>query len=525
MSRTYSRMLAQVLSLTLFSISTLGQEEESITAEATRGEQIYNHGVGNGGVAVEALVGEGNASVPAAVLRCVNCHGPDGRGKPEGGIYPPNIRWSELSKPYAITTSSGRERPSYTESLAIRAITMGIDSSGTHLNAAMPRYQLTRQQADDLVAYLKALDNISDPGVTGQSIKLGVFLPPEETFEGMNRALRETLTAVFARVNDEGAIYGRKIICEFNAAPESMRAEALRRFIEREKPFALVESFIAGDESEIASIVQETGIPTIGAISLFSGIETPANRYVFFLLSGVQGQSEALMKFAAIQQRAAAARFIIVYDDEIGMQMAIDRISEWAKKLGWVEPRKVNVSEVSDWSLLLQEQKVDVLLWLAGGEDFGRFFTAAAQDGVYPILLAPSALVGPEIYDAPKQFSGKVFLAFPIVPSDQTREGENEFLELARTSRFSQGNLAERLTALSAADLLIYVLQKAGKEVTREKIIEILEQLYRFDSGHTPPLTFTRDRRVGANGAHIIGIDLERKQPLPSSVWVELESP
>jgi ABC-type branched-subunit amino acid transport system substrate-binding protein len=525
MSRIYSRALTRLVSITLLSISGFAQEQESIPAAATRGEQIYNYGAGPSGIPVEAVVGDGNASVPAAVLRCVNCHGPDGRGKPEGGIYPPNIRWSELSKPYAITTNFGRERPSYTESLAIRAITMGIDSGGTHLNAAMPRYQLTLQQADDLVAYLKALDHISDPGVTGQSIKLGVFLPPEKTFEGMNRALRETLTAVFARVNDEGGIYGRKIVCEFSTAPESMRAEALRSFIEREKPFALVESFIAGDESEIASIVQENEIPMIGAISLFSGIETPANRYIFFLLSGVQAQGESLMKFAAIQQRVGAARFIIIYGDETGIQAAIDQISEWAKTLGWVAPRKVNVNEVSDWSLLLREQKVDVVLWLAAGEDLGRFFSAAAQDGVYPTLLAPSAFVGPEIYDAPKQFSGKVFLAFPILPTDQTREGETEFLELARTGRFSQGNLAERLTALSAADLLIYGLQKAGKEVTREKIIEILEQLYRFDTGHTAPLTFTKNRRVGAKGAHVIGIDLERKQPLPPSVWVELESP
>jgi hypothetical protein len=38
-------------------------------------------------------------------------------------------------------------------------------------------------------------------------------------------------------------------------------------------------------------------------------------------------------------------------------------------------------------------------------------------------------------------------------------------------------------------------------------------------------MIFTKNRRVGANGAHVIGIDLERKQPLPPSIWVELESP
>ena len=100
-----------------------------------------------------------------------------------------------------------------------------------------------------------------------------------------------------------------------------------------------------------------------------------------------------------------------------------------------------------------------------------------------------------------------------------------EYLELARAGGFSQGNLAERLVALSAAKLLIYGLQKAGREVTREKTIETLETLYHFDTGQTPPLTFSPNRRVGALGAHIVGIDLEKKQLLLPSTWMDLESP
>jgi ABC-type branched-subunit amino acid transport system substrate-binding protein len=142
-----------------------------------------------------------------------------------------------------------------------------------------------------------------------------------------------------------------------------------------------------------------------------------------------------------------------------------------------------------------------------------------------PFLMARAAFVGPEIYDAPKEFSGRLFLSFPLLPSDQTKEGEMEYLELARAGKFSEGNLAERLTALCAAKLLIYSLQKAGREVTREKIIEIFEKLYHFDTGQTPPITFGPNRRVGALGAHIIGIDLEKKQLSLPSTWIELESP
>jgi ABC-type branched-subunit amino acid transport system substrate-binding protein len=481
--------------------------------------------MGYNGVPIEALAGEGTVKVPAAILRCVNCHGRDGRGKPEGGIYPSDIRWTELSKPYPVTTISGRERPPYSESLVIRAITMGIDSGGNRLNVAMPKYQLSREQADDLVAYLKALDNILDPGITDQTIKIGVILPPEETFGGMHRALRETLVAAFQKVNDEGGLYGRRILCEFNTAPQFSRAESFQKFIQQEQPFALVESFIAGDEGEINSCLEQNGVPLIGAISLFSAVDAPINRYVFYLLSGVPEQGEALVRFAAGHQGIKAARSLVVYSEEEGIQAAVDRIAKQAETVGWQRPQLVNVQENKDWSMLLGNGRIDAVLWLASGKGLGGFFTAAAATQVFPLVLAPSAFVGPEIYDAPKQFSGRLFLAFPILPSDQTKEGVIEFLDLARTGKFSQGNLAERLTALSAAKLLVCALQKAGSAVTREKIVEILEKLYRFETGQTPPLTFGPNRRVGANGAHVVAIDLEKRHLLLPSTWIELEPP
>jgi ABC-type branched-subunit amino acid transport system substrate-binding protein len=547
---TFARIAAQFLNIVLFAVASRAQDAQNppgrprdvgeasslcppersearhfAYADATRGKQIYLYGTAYNGVPIEALAGEGSVKVPAAVLRCVNCHAPDGRGKREGGIYPSNIRWSELSKPYAITTGSGRERPPYNESLVIRAITMGIDSGGKRLDMAMPKYLLTREQADDLVAYLKAVENVLDPGIADQSIKIGVILPPEETFGGMHRALRETLQAAFQKVNDEGGLYGRRILCAFNTAPQFARSESFEKFLQQEQPFALVESFIAGYESEINSCLEQNGIPLIGAISLYSGVDAPINRYAFYLLSGIQEQSEALARFAASNQGLKAAHSIVVCNEEEGIQAAVDRITKQAERLGWERPQSVNVKELKDWSLLLQDGKIDAVFWLASSENLGELFAAAITSQVFPLVLAPSAFVGPEIYQTPNQFSGRLFLSFPILPTDQTKEGEKEYLELARAGKFSQGNLAERLAALSAAKLLIYALQKAGREVTREKIIETLEKLYQFDTAQTPPLTFSPNRRVGALGAHIVGIDLEKKQLLLPSTWIELESP
>src|SRR4029077_14402861 len=101
----------------------------------------------------------------AAVLKCVNCHGADGRGRPEAGAFPSSIRWTELSKPYPVPMPSGRKRPPYSAPLLERAVALGIDPSGAPLGPAMPRYRLSPGAAADLVAYLKELDAAEEPGV------------------------------------------------------------------------------------------------------------------------------------------------------------------------------------------------------------------------------------------------------------------------------------------------------------------------------------------------------------------------
>jgi ABC-type branched-subunit amino acid transport system substrate-binding protein len=518
----FCSILVPFLNIILLALAGSAQGTQQPATDTNRGQNIYLYGTGSNGAPIVATEGEGNVNVPATVLRCVNCHGADGRGKPEGGLSPSNIRWTELSKPYSITTSSGRERPPYNESLLVRAITMGIDSGGQRLNAAMPKYQLTREQADDLVAYLKALNDVLDPGITDRSIKIGVILPPEESFSGMHRALLETLPAAFQKVNDEGGLYGRKLFLVFSSAPQFSLAESFQKFIQQEQPFALVESFIAGHESEINSYIEENRIPLIGAITLFPRVDAPIDRYAFYLLSGIEEQSEALAKFAASSQGLKAARSLLVFNEEDGIQAAIDGITNKAETLGWTRPELVPVQEVKDWSQLLQDGKIDAVFWLAPGEFLEAFFAGALANEVFPLVLAPSAFVGAEIFRAPKQFSGHLFLSFPILPSDQTKEGEMEYLQLARAGNFSQGNLAERMVALSAVKLLIDSLEKAGRDVTREKIVENLEKLYRFETGQTPPLSFGPNRRVGATGTHVVGIDLDKKQLLLPSAWIEL---
>src|SRR5262249_16094636 len=147
----------------------------------------------------------------ASIVRCINCHGHDGRGVAEGGIFPPNITWSELTKPYGAASASGRWRPAYTEALIKTTISLGRDSADRELGPSMPRYRLSIEEADALLAYLKRLGRTPEPGLTPKAVRLASVLPAGPP----GASIRSALGAFIGGVNSGGGVYGRTLELQF----------------------------------------------------------------------------------------------------------------------------------------------------------------------------------------------------------------------------------------------------------------------------------------------------------------------
>ncbi len=90
-------------------------------------------------------------------MSCADCHGLDGRGLRTPMFVSPDIRYRNLTDPAGMVEADGSRGHVYTDELIERAITQGIDAEGRPLAWPMPRWQMTEQQLNDLLAYLKAL--------------------------------------------------------------------------------------------------------------------------------------------------------------------------------------------------------------------------------------------------------------------------------------------------------------------------------------------------------------------------------
>ena len=69
--------------------------------------------------------------------------------------------------------------------------------------------------------------------------------------------------------------------------------------------------------------------------------------------------------------------------------------------------------------------------------------------------------------------------------------------------------------------MLIEALKRAGRDLSREVLVDQLESLRGFATSHAPPLTFGPARRLGARGAYVVRV--EGRDLKGAGGWVPVE--
>lgn len=502
----------------------------ALTPQEKRGKQIYLRGTSASGREIMAYLGEASLEVPANTMTCAGCHAFDGQGKPEGGISPSNITWEALTKSYGVTHASGRKHPPYTERAIELALTRGLDPAGNRLLNVMPRYAMSREDMTDLVAYLKRLGTDRDPGLTDNAIRVGLLVSAKGALADMGQAIKAVVTAYFEEVNAQGGIYNRKIELKFTETGDTPAATSanVARLINEEQVFALSSAMIAGADKEVATLAHDTEVPLIAPFTLYPPLSAPVNRQVFYLLSGIDDQARALVLFAAQKfPDKSATRAAIVYPESDVNAVVASAIEEESKRAGWSAPGRVKYArgsfEAAKVVKELSAQNVNAVFLLGGSDDARALWAAAEKSNWSPALYLPGSMTGKDILDAPLAFKEKIFLSFPSVPADIKPSGLGNFRALAAKYKLPQGHIAAQISAYVSAQLLAEGLKRAGRDLSREKLIGALEGLYEYETGLTPPLTYGANRRVGAAGAHIVSVDMEKKQFVPVSAWIGIK--
>ena len=112
------------------------------------------------------------------------------------------------------------------------------------------------------------------------------------------------------------------------------------------------------------------------------------------------------------------------------------------------------------------------------------------------------------------------FCPFRLLLLIKARKELKSFARWQRNTNFQRSMWLPRYLPIRAAKILTEALKKAGKDLSREKLIQVLEGLYEYRTGLTPAISYGPNRRIGAMGAYVVTVDLKAKQFVPASGWI-----
>jgi ABC-type branched-subunit amino acid transport system substrate-binding protein len=505
-SKRHIALLALVTFLACVSTGAILRLPGQLSASEARGKRIFLEGKSESGVEIKALLS--GSEVPATVLPCGSCHGADGRGNPEGGVVPSDIRYEALSRAYQQSNAQGRQHPPYDEKTLKRAIAMGIDPAGNPLNPAMPKYQLSQADMDDLIAYLKKVGDDLDPGLDARSIKVAALLPPGGLNAELPKACAGILRAYCTHVNNGGGVYRRQLEPVFwSEVPGGASAPD---WIAQEQPFALFSSFLGEEDQAIRNALQNQKVPLVGAISGRTENSGLRNRYVFYLCSGTEAHAKALLDS---QFPGGQGKVLIMHAPQAGEVSLAERILSPARARGltvqalpW--PQGGTPATVA---AAIRASEAEAVLFLGGG-DLDALGKQLAISGAMPHFLIPGVRMTQNVLDLPPVLDGKLTIAYPTWASQVTDLGLKDLKHLQQQGAVTERFANVQMLCVASAKLLVEGLQRCGNMLTRERLVSELEKTTAYKTGLLPDLTYTKNRRVGTEEVFLVVPDLKAKR-------------
>jgi hypothetical protein len=137
---------------------------------------------------------------------------------------------------------------------------------------------------------------------------------------------------------------------------------------------------------------------------------------------------------------------------------------------------------------------------LAGPAQLRELAAEAKRLGTPLTLLIPGAFAPAALIRELRLPAGSAITATQFLTEDVSTDALME----RRGLQLPADGAAAQLTALCEARLLVEGLKRAGRDLTRERLVESMESIYDFPAGYRQLVSFGRNRHIGISEVHIL---------------------
>ena len=350
----------------------------------------------------------------------------------------------------------------------------------------------------------------ADPGITSDTIKLGMFAPMTGSMAVGSLTLLGA-TAIYKSVNDAGGINGRKIelVVEDDGCDPNKTISAVKKLMSQDNVFMIHGGWCSGTAlAAKPEFERAPGFPwmILGAAS--AAITKPTLPNVFQPIATTDTVAKAMVDFAL--SKADTKRIAIIsHSDEWG-KSHLEPLLANLKKAG-VEPvetayRERGSADATSQILRIRNAKPDFVLAVLYAPELTLYVRDAFK---YNLKVPIVTTQGVSAEDMVKRVGNAAATSemFVFYPLDSTLEapGMQKWIDMFK--KYNPGAPVETLSFLGSTGTLAVVeaLKNAGPDISRAKVIAELNKITNFNPGiSSGSLTFTPEIHAGISTGKMV---------------------
>lgn len=344
------------------------------------------------------------------------------------------------------------------------------------------------------------------PGVTDDTIKVGLFGPLTGMAAMYGRAIRLQEAIFEEMVNKAGGIHGRKIvtISEDTGCEPVKGVAAVKKLIYHDKVFMLNGGSCSNVCLAAKKEILTEGIPWMSAGAAAHGIYYPTEKNIFIPQITSVYVSQTIADFAMTKPGTKRVA-IIRHTDEWSMSFYKPLIEYLKEKYNLTAVADVvmerGVPDATPQVLQIKEANPDFVFALTYIVPTSTFLRDSYKLGLDVPIIGTTAISVDEqfkrvgIPEALKKFFSCFWYRYPLdsPEMDKWKELLRKYYPKEEFDAFSGYGIGGPL-------VLIEALKKVGRNLTRERLIEALESFSNFSSDIYPmayPLSFSKTDHIG----------------------------
>ncbi len=324
------------------------------------------------------------------------------------------------------------------------------------------------------------------PGVTSKTILLGQSAafsgPAAQLGIQMNIGTKSYLD----HVNAQGGVYGRKLQLKTrdDRYEATLCVEATKKLIEEDKVFALISYVGTPTTGAAMPILTAAKVPLVGPFTGAELLRTPVNRYVFNVRASYYDETEKIVEQLVSTGNKKIAVFF--QDDSYGqaglkgVEIAMEKRNLKIAALGKVERNTIKVEDAVKSINAVQPDGVVMISAYTSITEFVRQMKRlGSSTQFHNVSFVGSKALADALKDEGYGVAISQVVPFPWSPSVPIVKEYQEIMSKSGNSDFNFSSLE----GFIVAKVMVEGLKRAGKDLTREKLVAALEGMNNVDLG------------------------------------------